>query len=115
MGKNYTAAVDFNRMHWGVQMSDLYRFMRKAMEKHGWDVKLGRSVLEAYCKNLPVMEEERKVLYGLFLYPEKYWKQINFYYNTNKAWIPARSTEKILALKEQQDARKHFLEAVFGH
>lgn len=115
MGKNYTAAVDFNRMHLGVQMSDLYRFMRKAMEKHGWDVKLGRSVLEAYCKNLPVMEEERKVLYGLFLYPEKYWKQINFYYNTNKAWIPARSTEKILALKEQQDARKQFLEAVFGH
>lgn len=89
MGKNYTAAVDFNRMHLGVQMSDLYRFMRKAMEKHGWDVKLGRSVLEAYCKNLPVMEEERKVLYGLFLYPEKYWKQINFYYNTNKAWIRA--------------------------
>lgn len=114
MGKNHTAVVDFNRMHLGIQMSDLYRFMRKAMEKHGWDVKLGRSVLDAYRSALPVTEEEQKVLYGLFLYPEKYWKQINFYYNTNKAWIPARSTEKILALQEQQEARNHFLKAVFG-
>ena len=55
------------------------------MEKHDWNERLGRQVMESYERVLPVSEVERQVLYYLFLYPEKYWKQINFYYNANKA------------------------------
>ena len=65
--------------------------------------------MESYERVLPVSEVERQVLYYLFLYPEKYWKQINFYYNANKAWIPARNTEKLRGLEEQQQARYSFL------
>ena len=49
-------------------------------------------------------------MYIRFLYPEKYWKQINFYYNSNKAWIPARNTEKLKILEEQEPERKKFLD-----
>lgn len=42
-------------------------------------------------------------------FPEKYWKQLNFYYNTNKAWIPAKSTDKLKSLKSQESARSRFL------
>lgn len=48
----------------------------------------------------------------MFLYPEKYWKQINFYYNANKAWIPARNTEKIESLKAQEKNRKRFVDGI---
>lgn len=113
MGSGFTAIVEFNRMHLGLQLQDLYRFMRKAMEKHGWNTALGRSVLEAYQKILPLESREYRCLYYLFLYPEKYWKQINFYYNANKAWIPARNTAKLQNLKEQQPARERFLREVF--
>ena len=89
---------------------DLYRFMRKVMEKHGWNQDLGLSMLDAYQKVLPMERRERACLYYLFLYPEKYWKQLNFYYNTNKAWIPAKSTEKISGLVQQEKARGRFLE-----
>ena len=50
----------------------------------------------------------------MFLYPEKYWKQINFYYNANKAWIPARNIEKLRSLEEQQPVRNRFLEQIFA-
>ena len=49
------------------------------------------------------------MLYYLFRYPEKYWKQINFYYNANKAWVPAKSTEKIKKLEAQQKMREKFI------
>ena len=65
------------------------------MEKHDWNERLGRQIMETYERVLPITELERQVLYYLFRYPEKYWKQINFYYNANKAWVPAKSTEKI--------------------
>lgn len=110
MGADYTAVIEYNRMHIGIQALDLYRFMRKVMEKHGWNQDLGLSMLDAYQKVLPMESRERACLYYLFLYPEKYWKQLNFYYNTNKAWIPAKSTEKISDLVQQEKARGRFLE-----
>ncbi len=58
--------------------------------------------------------KEMRCLYYMFLYPEKYWKQINFYYNANKAWIPARNIEKLRSLEEQQPVRNRFLEQIFA-
>ena len=109
MGKDYVAVTEFNKMHLGLQVEDLYYFMRKVMEKHDWNLPLGTAMLDAYERVLPMNEAERKCLYYLFLYPEKYWKQINFYYNANKAWIPARQTEKIMLLEKQQENRMQFL------
>ena len=112
MGRDYVAVTGFGRMHLGLQVEDLYYFMRKVMEKHNWDCGLGNGMLEAYERVLPMSRMERECLYFMFLYPEKYWKQINFYYNANKAWIPARNTEKIESLKAQEKNRKRFVDGI---
>lgn len=109
MGGHYTAIIEYNRMHLGIQVSDLYRFMRKVMEKHGWNADLGLSMLESYERVLPIGREEKRCLYYLFLYPEKYWKQLNFYYNANKAWIPGRNIDKLKSLELQEASRRLFL------
>lgn len=109
MGNGYTAIIEYNRMHLGIQVSDLYRFMRKVMEKHGWNMDLGLSMLDSYERVLPMDRQERTCLYYLFLYPEKYWKQLNFYFNANKAWIPERNIDKLHGLEEQQQLRNSFL------
>lgn len=114
MGDGYTAIIEYNRMHLGIQSMDLYRFMRKVMEKHSWNVDLGRSMLEAYERVLGMSPKERRCLYYMFLYPEKYWKQINFYFNANKAWIPSRNIDKLRSLEQQQPARNRFLELIFA-
>ena len=58
------------------------------------------------CRSLDL---ERQVLYYLFLYPEKYWKQINFYYNANKAWVPAKMRGEDQKLEAQQKMREKFI------
>jgi len=114
MGTGDVAVIEFNQMHRGKQMADLYHFMRKVMEKHGWDEQLGLAMTEAYDKVISMDREDRACLYYLFLYPEKYWKQLNYYYNANKAWTPVRNVEKLRSLKEQQEMRMRFLEKMKG-
>ncbi|MEY8337760.1 CotS family spore coat protein [Lachnospiraceae bacterium 62-35] len=109
IGNRGTAFIEFNKLHFGLQMEDLYQFMRKSMEKHDWNVNLGLSILEIYDQILPIGKEDRKRLYYLLLYPEKYWKQINFYYNTNKAWVPEKNVEKLKSLEEQEENKNEFL------
>ena len=93
-------------------MSDLSRFMRKVMEKHGWNELLGVSLLERYERENPLDETERNRLYYLLLYPEKYQKQLNYYNNSNKAWIPEKNVEKLRVLVSKQEKRMHFLEKI---
>lgn len=109
MGIGDVAFIEFNQMHRGNQMADLYRFMRKVMEKHNWNEHLGLSMVEEYDRIVPIGREDRECLYYLFLYPEKYWKQLNYYYNANKAWIPAKNVEKLKNLEAQQEGRNRFL------
>ena len=107
------AVIEFNRMHVGVQAGDLYHFTRKVLEKHGWDLRLGTGILEAYDRIRPMDRVEKEYLYYLFLYPEKHWKQLNFYFNAGKAWIPGRNVEKLKTLELQQEARMRFLQEIY--
>lgn len=111
-GDQEAVFIEFSQMHLGHQVSDLYRFMRKVMEKHGWDEYLGCSMLDAYDAMLPMSRNDRCCLYFLFLYPEKYWKQLNYYYNANKAWIPEKNMEKLKTLESQREARRRFLSRI---
>ena len=83
------------------------------MEKHNWDIRLGQEMFAAYDRIMPLSMEKIESLYYLFLYPEKYWKQLNYYYNANKAWIPEKNVEKLKTLEAQQGSRNRFLQNVF--
>ncbi len=96
-----------------VQLADIYQFMRKVMEKCGWMPAIGQLLLEEYEKVLPLSQEEKEVLACMFAFPEKYWKQVNFYFNTRKSWVSAKSLEKLEKAVRQQVLRENFIQAVF--
>lgn len=93
---------------------DLYRMMRKLLEKSGWSVPQGRELLAAYETIRPLTELSRVDLYYRLAYPEKFWKIVNFYYNSGKAWIPDKNLDKLQRLMAQEPAKQDFLKAVFG-
>ena len=92
---------------------DLYLLMRKLLEKSNWSVTLGRELLAAYEELKPLSALSRIDLYYRLAYPEKFWKIVNFYYNSGKAWIPGRNLEKLEKVVEQEADKQHFLDALF--
>lgn len=111
-----TAAVtEFSRLHWGVPREDLYLFLRKGMEKHDWSFPLGREMLARYERRCSQGEAERRYLFARLVYPEKFWKQVNSYYNRKKSWIPLRNLEKLKVLEEQREQKEEFLARLGEH
>lgn len=106
------AVTGFEHCCVDCQVNDLYQFMRKLLEKNGWDARAGHSVIEAYSEVRPVSDDDMKLLRINFLYPEKFWKVINFYNNSNKSWIPRKSIEKLEGVLAQNDARRAFIETL---
>lgn len=108
------ATTNFEHFANDIQASDLYYFMRKVLEKHEWNTELGRAMLRVYQEIMPLSEEERDYLAIRFSYPEKFWKLINSYYHSNKAWIPEKDVEKLRTVIAQTERKKRFLESIFS-
>jgi CotS family spore coat protein len=103
------ATTNFEKVSVGVQMLDLYCFIRKVMEKNNWNITYGNLIIEEYGNIRLISEVEMKILYVLLLYPEKFWKVTNFYYNARKSWVPRRNIQKLENLSEQAKDKDLFL------
>ena len=103
------ATTNFECCRFDFQVSDLYRFMRKILEKHNWNARLGMKMVEHYSQIRPLSADEKKLLYIRMLYPEKFHKLANHYYGSNKAWISGRFLEKLKQLNVQQQERNNFI------
>lgn len=103
------ATTNFYKCCYGIPISDFYQFLRKIMEKQNWNIRLGINMIETYDRVRTIPKEEREHLKLQMKYPEKFFKLVNCYYNTNKAWVPDKNTEKLELLIRQQEKRKTFL------
>lgn len=105
--------INFEKCVQDNGIRDLYLFMRKILEKSGWPASLGTDLIESYVRKHPITEAEYVDLYHRLAYPEKFWKIVNFYYNSRKAWIPGKNLEKLDKVMKQENTKMIFLNEVF--
>ena len=108
------ATVNFDKYKQDVQVEDLYYFLRKVMEKHGWKERLGDNMLNAYSAIRPLSGREMEYLKIRLAYPEKFWKIANSYYHSNKAWISVKNMEKLNTAIRQTKEKERFIDNIFA-
>lgn len=107
------AVVGFEKLRWDLCVSDLTNFMRKILEKHNWNSGLGMDMVMSYNTVRELAPWELRQLYIKLLYPEKFWKTVNHYYNARKTWVSGRNIEKLARLASQEQKREEFLSMLF--
>ena len=113
-GEDETVAVtNFGHWNFDIQMADLYRFMRKILEKYNWNLNLAQEMLREYHRIRPISKAEWQNLRVRFTYPEKYWKLANYYYSHKKVWISEKNVEKLQNLIRQRENWKDFAQKCF--
>ncbi len=101
-----TAILNFDKSKIGPQVYDLYHFLRKVSEKNNRDFFICRDCIDSYLRSNPLSDRDINLLFSRMLFPEKFWKAANMYFNGKKNWIPARIEEKLTEVynyKEMQD------------
>lgn len=106
-----TATTGFEKSGYGLQLLDLTYFMRKTLEKNEWNKSAGEAVLISYDKVNTLSSEQMEFIYIMLMYPEKYWKLMNHYFNKKKSWLSAKSLEKLKDVKSLEKKREKFLDA----
>lgn len=101
--------INFDKCVYDIPVRDLYLFMRKLLEKSGWAQNVGFELVDTYNKVKQLEKEDFLQLYYRLAYPEKFWKIVNFYFNSGKAWIPGKNLEKLKKVTEQEKDKQIFL------
>ena len=112
--KNDIAVINLERFAPDSGVRDFYLLFRKISEKSDWSLALGEKMLDAYESNRSFTPMERKQLYYRLAYPDKFWKIVNFYYNSKKSWIPDKNMEKLENLVNQERAKEKLLKTIFA-
>ena len=103
------ATVGFETICYQPYLMDLYLFLRKTMEKNHYDWRLFERGIAGYSAQRSIDIHDLRFLYLLFLYPEKFWKISNQYYNHRKSWISPKMLEKLEKIPAQNKERHSFL------
>ena len=108
------AVINFEKCIRDNPVRDLYLFLRKLLEKNNWNMEMGKELISVYQKENPLSAHDCVQLYYRFAYPEKFWKIVNFYFNSGKAWIPEKNTEKLKKVIEGEQNKQNFLDHIFS-
>lgn len=103
------SVINFEKFRPMSRIRDLSQFMRKSLEKNNWNVELGLLILQSYENEYKLSELDLQCLYYRLAYPEKFFKVVNHYYNTNKVMISNKNIEKLKALVCQSETKAIFL------
>lgn len=112
LGNERFVLTSFDKAGFGQQCSDFYYLLRKTMEKNDWNQNLGDHMIQRYLKNRKNPEEERKLLRAQIMFPEKFWKITNYYYNNRKTWIPEKNIKKLFSNHDREPLKAEFVRAV---
>lgn len=106
--------LNFEGCKEGWLVTDLVNYLRKLLEKTQYQFEFAKLLLEEYEKIRPLQEVEKKVIYGMFLFPEKFYKLSNHYDSTRKNWVTEREIHRLQQVVMDEDKRQEFLRNLFS-
>lgn len=109
INKESVSVVNFDKAKIGPAVFDLYHFLRKVGEKNLWSIPMILHTIDEYDREKPMEGREYNLLVAELIFPEKFWKVVNMYYNGKKSWIPGKIEEKLTAVCAAQEDKEKLL------
>jgi CotS family spore coat protein len=83
-----------------IRIYDLVNLLRRKMRKCNWNPVKARMLLDAYSESVPPSDDEIVVMKAMLLFPQKFWRVANRYYNSRRSWAQKNFTgmlEEVIA------------------
>lgn len=107
-----TIVIGFQKWNYERASADVYRYMRKILEKNDWSHTLCDQIFDWYQEIRPLDGEERMDLMLRLSYPWKNWKLVNYYMQSPKTMPLKKNMEKIQKILRQQQNWLQFVQNV---
>lgn len=108
-GQNVTI-TGFESCGQEIRVYDLVNLLRRKMRKCDWDIRKAALLLDAYTKIEPLSGDEIVVMKALLLFPQKFWRVANRYYNSRRSWAQRNFSGMLEEVIAEYDHHVRFME-----
>ncbi|HHU91269.1 MAG TPA: CotS family spore coat protein [Clostridiaceae bacterium] len=106
---NVTYIVGFECCCEELRIYDLVNLLRRKMRKCNWDIQKASILLDAYVGIAPVSRDEIAVMTAMLLFPQKFWRVANRYYNSRRSWAQRNFTGMLEEVIAEYDDHIRFM------
>ena len=86
-----------------LPLADLAYYLKRYFKKTGGSASGAEKMLENYEKHSPLSTQELTILQGMLVYPEKFLRLVNEYYNRRRACVSPAMQERLAAAAKEEE------------
>lgn len=106
---NITYIIGFECCCEELRIYDLVNLLRRKMRKCNWNIQKASLLLDAYGEIAPVSKDEIAVMTAMLLFPQKFWRVANKYYNSRRSWAQKNFTGMLEEVIAEYDDHIRFM------
>lgn len=89
--------VNFDYCCFELKVYDLANLIRRKMRKCNWNIDKAKGLIDGYTSVEMLDSDEIAIMKLILLFPQKFWRVVNRYYNSRRSW-----SERSFAVKLQE-------------
>lgn len=93
----------FDKCSCELPLADLASYLRRYFKKAEGTASGIHEMLESYDKHCPLSEGDLTILQGMLVYPEKFLRLVNEYYNRRRACVSPAMQERLAAAAKEEN------------
>ncbi len=92
-----------------IKVHDIANLLRRKMRKCNWDINEAKVIIDEYRSIEDISSDEFFILKIILMFPQKFWRVINKYYNSRRSWSERSYTLKLQEVIEEIEYHKRFI------
>lgn len=105
-----TWIIDLDSCRLDLPVMDLVKFTRRILKKSHWSPNVAQNVISSYHQVYPLSPEEIRLFEAMIMFPQKFWRIADRYYNKSKFFSEEKAYLKLKNVLRQKDDFLKFLD-----
>lgn len=104
------SVINFDYCCQELRIYDIANLIRRKMRKCNWDISKADMIINAYNAFEPLDRDEMTVMKLILMFPQKFWRVVNRYYNSRRSWSERSYVTKLQEVISEVEPHRDFIE-----
>ena len=114
VSENKISVINFDYCCLELKIYDIANLIRRKMRKCNWDIDKAEMIINAYSACDPLDSDDMAVMRLILMFPQKFWRVVNRYYNSRRSWSERSYVTKLQEVINEAEPHKIFIEKFEG-
>lgn len=102
--------INFDYCCFELKVYDIANLLRRKMRKCNWDISDAAEIIREYRKVGSISDEEFLIMKYILLFPQKFWRVANRFYNTRRSWSERSFLSRLQEVVDEMEFHRKFMD-----